>query len=321
MTYKYLVYCLLIITVISVSAQDSINTELLEFYNPEINPEEFSPDITNKYFTLTPGVKFTYELVTEDETERTEFYVTNKTRVVMGIEAREIVERVWIDDELTEHVIEWYAQDKEGNVWDLGEKSKNIIDGEIFDSPDSWEAGVDGAVPGIIVKGNPKLDEIYMMEFYFGKADDKSRVISLDEAVTVPAGTYTNCLKSFDVASLKSHIKHTEDLAGRTVSAKSGTSETEARKYAGEVVTFEDSEAAKNALITEDIDAIIVDYVIGANLVRGDSEIMIVGAPFTREYYGIATNKENLDIIQKINNALRELKRDGTLKTITDTWI
>lgn len=313
----------IIFTLILCSQVFAQTEELDELYNPEINAEEFSPDINNKYFTLIPGMKLTYELVAEDETERTEFYVTDKTKTIMGIESREIVERVWIDDELVEHVTEWYAQDKEGNVWDLGEEAYNIVEGYKFRSSDSWTAGVDGAIPGVIVKGSPKIDEIYMLEYYYGKADDKSRVVSLDESVTVPAGSFTQCLKSFDVASQKSKIKHSEDLADKTVAAKQGTtSETEAKKYAGEVATFEDDlTTVKNDLINENIDAIIIDYVAGAKLVKGESEIMIVGAPFTQEFYGIATNKDNQELMQDINSVLRNMKRDGSLRQITNKWI
>src|SRR3989344_2541666 len=169
-----------------------------ETYNPQINPVEFTSDIDNKYFTLVPGKKMIYEAETEDGTERIEVYVMDETKTVMGVETRVVWDRVWLNDELIEDTKDWYAQDKDGNVWYFGEESKEIIDNKIISYEGSWEAGVNGAKPGIIMKANPKVNEFYRQEYYKGFAEDKAEIISLNEKITTPIGTFDNCLQTKD---------------------------------------------------------------------------------------------------------------------------
>ena len=108
-------------------------------------------------------------------------------------------DRVWLDEDLTEATFDWYAQDNEGNVWYMGEDSKEYENGEVVSTEGSWEAGVDGAKPGIIMKADPQVGDSYRQEFYPGHAEDAAKVVSLNETVTVPFGTFTNCLQTRDV--------------------------------------------------------------------------------------------------------------------------
>lgn len=168
----------------------------VEVVEPKINPSDFISSITNKYFNLTPGKIFVYEGKTEDGTERVEVYVTNETKEVMGVKATVVWDRVWLNGELIEDTKDWFAQDKEGNVWYFGEDSKELIDGKIVSTEGSWEAGVDGAQPGIIMKANPKVGDVYRQEYAKGEAEDMAEVLSREETVTVRYGTFTNCLKT-----------------------------------------------------------------------------------------------------------------------------
>jgi hypothetical protein len=107
-------------------------------------------------------------------------------------------DREWLNDALIEETYDWYAQDKEGNVWYLGEDSKEYENGKAANSKGSWEAGVDGAKPGIIMKGDPKIGDSYRQEYLKGKAEDMADVVALSESVAVPFGTFTDCLKTRD---------------------------------------------------------------------------------------------------------------------------
>ena len=102
------------------------------------------------------------------------------------------------DDELIEATLDWYAQDKDGNVWYMGEDSKEYEDGEFVGSEGSWEAGIDGAKPGIIMLANPIIGLVYRQEYYEDEAEDKAEILSLNESVTVPFGSYDNCLRTRD---------------------------------------------------------------------------------------------------------------------------
>ena len=170
---------------------------------PAFDPCNFGNEtIDNPYFTLTPGTTFTYQTVTEDGTEKDIVLVTDKTKEILGITTTVVWDRVWLDEELIEETFDWYAQDKDGNVWYMGEDSKEYENGKVVSTEGSWEAGVDGAKPGIIMEANPQVGDSYRQEYYPGHAEDAAKVVSLNETVKVPFGTFTNCLQTRDISLL-----------------------------------------------------------------------------------------------------------------------
>ncbi len=169
--------------------QKSIATE----YNPGINPADFVGEIDNKYFALKPGKKFTYK--NSAGTERTEIVVTRETKKIMGVTTIVVRATEWKNGVLKEDTRDWYAQDKNGNVWYFGEAVDNFENGKLKDHAGSWEAGVDGAKPGIIMLARPKVGETYREEYYAGRAEDMGTIMALDKKVTTPAGIFDNCLK------------------------------------------------------------------------------------------------------------------------------
>jgi len=163
-------------------------------YEPEIDPDDFVDDIDNPYMPFIPGSEWTYEAETEEGTERIEVMVLNDTKVVMGINCTVVRDTVTLDGELIEDTYDWYAQDKYGNVWYMGEDSKEYEDGEVVSTAGSWEGGVDGAKPGIIMLANPLAGMSYRQEYYEGEAADMAEVIYLNETVTIDYGTYEEVL-------------------------------------------------------------------------------------------------------------------------------
>jgi hypothetical protein len=163
-------------------------------YDPEIDPANFVGEIDNKYFPLEPGTTFVYEGKTEEGTERIEVTVTHDTRRVMGVECVVIRDKVFLEGSLIEDTFDWYAQDKEGDVWYFGEDTKEFENGEVKSTSGSWEAGVDGAKPGIIMQADPKVGETYRQEYYEGEAEDIAKVLSKDESATVPYGSFDELL-------------------------------------------------------------------------------------------------------------------------------
>ena len=167
-------------------------------YHPVINPANFVEKIDNPYFPLTPGTTFIYEGESEDGSERVEVNVTNETQVILGVTCIVVRDRVWIDDELVEDTFDWYAQDKDGNVWYFGEDSKEIENGVVVGTDGSWEAGVNGATPGILMLAAPVIGTQYQQEFAEGVAEDMAKVLSLSETVAVPYGAFPGCLKTVE---------------------------------------------------------------------------------------------------------------------------
>jgi uncharacterized membrane protein YkoI len=172
-------------------------------YNPQINPADFTTEVDNKYFTLIPGRVFVYEGETEEGTEHIEVYTMYETKQVLGVETVVVWDRVWLEGELIEDTKDWYAQDREGNVWYFGEDSQELVDGKIVSRAGSWESGVDGAKPGIIMKAKPEVGDSYRQEYYEGQAEDQADVLAFGESVRVPYGSFTDCLKTRDWTALE----------------------------------------------------------------------------------------------------------------------
>jgi hypothetical protein len=92
-------------------------------------------------------------------------------------------------------------------VWYLGEDSKEIENGQVVSTEGSWEWGVDGALPGVIMWADPSghQSEEYRQEYLKGVAEDLAKVVGLDESVEVPSGNYTGCLKTEERSALESN--------------------------------------------------------------------------------------------------------------------
>jgi hypothetical protein len=159
-------------------------------YAPHISSSDFTTTIDNKYFPLKPGTTLVYQGKTQNATERDVMTVTHGTKQIMGVKCVVVDDRVWANGKLTEKTYDWYAQDKQGNVWYFGEDSKEYKNGKVTSTGGSWEAGKDGAKPGIIMQAYPKVGQIYRQEYYKGKAEDMARVLSLNSSAKVPYGSF-----------------------------------------------------------------------------------------------------------------------------------
>src|SRR5437867_11726765 len=121
-----------------------------ETYDPVIDPANFVDRIDNPYFPLTPGTVFIYEGQTEHGREPDEFFVTHKTVKILGVTTVEVHDTVTVDGKLTEDTLDWFAQDKEGNVWYFGENTMELENGRPSTLAGSFKAGVNRAKPGIV---------------------------------------------------------------------------------------------------------------------------------------------------------------------------
>jgi hypothetical protein len=158
-----------------------------------LDPADFTTNIDNPYWPMSPGSKWVYiEGDVEGTREDVVVEVTNDTKVIAnGVEARVILDTVSENGVPVEITEDWYAQDKDGNVWYLGEYVTNYENGEVIDHKGSFEAGVDGAQAGIAMPANPKPGMSYRQEFYEGEAEDRAAVITIgEEHVEVPFGYF-----------------------------------------------------------------------------------------------------------------------------------
>ena len=172
-----------------------------------LDPADFGGPIDNPYWPMTPGTRWAYvESDGDGGVQQVEVTVTDETRQIQGISAVVVHDVVSEDGELVEDTLDWYAQDVAGNIWYMGEQTAEYEDGAITSTEGSWEAGVDGAQPGIAVPGDPQPGMVYRQEYLEGEAEDAAAVLSVDEWVEVPAGTFRDVLLTHDYTGLEPDV-------------------------------------------------------------------------------------------------------------------
>jgi hypothetical protein len=171
---------------------------LVKTANPEFDPDNFVSSITNPYLTLTPGTTFHYRSETPDGLELNDVSVTHDSKQILGVDVTVVHDQVFVDDELTEDTFDWYAQDKDGNVWYLGEDTRELENGVVVSMEGSWEAGVGDNQPGIIMLAHPKTGLFHHQEIAPDVAEDVARVLSLKAKVDVPFGHFDGCLQTLE---------------------------------------------------------------------------------------------------------------------------
>ncbi|MCO4293333.1 hypothetical protein NF867_10690 [Solitalea sp. MAHUQ-68] len=167
----------------------------------------FVTNITNPYLPLTRGKVFTYRSVTADGVEIDIVKVTYKTKNIIGVPTTIVHDQSFIDGELAEDTFDYFAQDKQGNVWYFGEDTKQLENGKVIGTVGSWRSGVNGGTPGIVMLAKPKVGLSYRQEFSPDVAADQAKVLSLTATVKVPFGHFTNCLKTLDTTPLEPTVK------------------------------------------------------------------------------------------------------------------
>ncbi|MDP9343412.1 MAG: hypothetical protein M3Q23_15230 [Actinomycetota bacterium] len=175
-------------------------------YHPTIDSANFSTAITNPYMPFTPGTTAVYTGTRDGIPLRIEVTVTTDTKTIMGVQC--IVVRDIVTGALEERTTDWYAQDTAGNVWYFGEDTKELKNGAVTSTAGSWEAGIDGALPGIVMPAHPTPDGPYREEYRPGVAEDVAKVLRADASVKTPAGAYHNVVVTentdqLDVAKLE----------------------------------------------------------------------------------------------------------------------
>ena len=169
----------------------------------ELDTADFSSEIDSPYWPMPVGARWVYrETDAEGAEQRVEVTVLDETREVMGIEARVVHDVVIEDGQVIEDTYDWYAQDADGNIWYLGEDTKEYENGKVVTTAGSWEAGVDGAQPGILVPAAPEVGLVYRQEYLAGEAEDAAEVLSLHELAEVPYGSFDGVLMTKEYTPL-----------------------------------------------------------------------------------------------------------------------
>jgi len=184
-------------------APESIATPVIDpgdggNYAPMIDPADFVAVVDNPYFPLASGAHWEYDAVTEDGNEHNVVEVTPASHEVMGIDVTVVHDVVEVEGRAVEDTLDYYAQDSSGNVWYFGESVRNYTNGALDNTDGSWEAGIDGALPGIVMPAEQTVGHAYRQEYYAGKAEDLGEIIGTGDHVDVPAGSFDDVVVTRD---------------------------------------------------------------------------------------------------------------------------
>jgi len=170
-----------------------------------LDPADFSANITNPYWPMKPGTRWTYRNVEEGNPSQViQVVVTTATKkLANGITARAVRDTARSNGQILEDTIDWYAQDAQGNVWYMGERTAEFENGKVSSRAGSWEAGKDGAMPGILLPAQPQIGQKYRQEYKKGEAEDNGEVLATNNLVETSAGSYKKALVTMDTSAVE----------------------------------------------------------------------------------------------------------------------
>jgi hypothetical protein len=173
-------------------------------YEPTLDARNFTTAIDNPYFPLPVGRKLVYRGVKDGRSQTDVVTVTKRTKTVAeGITARVVSDIATHNGKLLEKTEDWYAQDKQGNVWYVGEKTAAFGPKGKVDRSGSWEAGVHDGEPGIVMKANPQIPDAYRQEYLAGEAEDTAWIVQRGGSINVPFRAFKNVLVSLEAARIE----------------------------------------------------------------------------------------------------------------------
>lgn len=164
-----------------------------------LDPADFVSGVDHPYWPMAPGSRWVYR----EGSQRVVVTVTRRTKRIEGISATVVHDVVTEDGELVEDTWDWYAQDQDGNLWYLGEQTKEYEHGKVKGREGSWEANVDGAEAGIVLPAKPEVGMAYRQEYLKGEAEDEATILSVDEKAEVPFGAFDHVLMTKDFTRLE----------------------------------------------------------------------------------------------------------------------
>jgi len=168
-----------------------------------VDPEHFVRTITNPYLPYRPGSVWVYTGVKDGRTQRDVVRVTHRTRLVMGVRTTTVTDVATHGGKVLEATTDWYAQDRQGNVWYFGEATRARNPDGTYDTSGSWLAGVQGARPGIMMTAHPRVGDAHRQEYWPGQAEDQYWLVDLATAATVPSRAYTHAARTIEWSRLE----------------------------------------------------------------------------------------------------------------------
>jgi hypothetical protein len=163
--------------------------------------------IDNPWYPLVPGMTWTYHGVKDGQQSREVMVATSKIQTIQGVPCTVVTDNLYLSGKLEERTLDYYAQDKAGNVWYFGENTAELQpNGEVKSTEGTWLAGLDGAEAGIFMPADPRVGESFRQEYLKGQAEDHFRILSLSEQVTTPGASNNQAMETEEWTPLEPNV-------------------------------------------------------------------------------------------------------------------
>jgi hypothetical protein len=176
-----------------------------------IDPANFVSRVDNPWYPLKPGSTYRYRGTKDGKPAIDVMTVTHRTKKILGVPNVAVSDKLYLNGKLEETTIDWYTQDRQGNVWYFGERTAELDDkGRVVSREGSWQAGVDGAQPGIFMPAHPTVGQTFRQEYYKGHAEDHFTIASLSASVHVPYTSSSRAMRTTERTPLEPNVLDTK---------------------------------------------------------------------------------------------------------------
>ena len=183
-------------------AKGSLQDKQMEWQEKfEVDKTKLADSGRNTYFILEPGYRLTFR----NRKDTLIITVLDKTKIVDGVRTRVVEERETSSGQLAEVSLNYFAIDRNsGDVYYFGEDVDEYSNGRVTGHGGAWLSGLDGARFGLMMPGKPEPGDRYYQELAPKLAMDRAEVVSLTESVRVPAGSFSNVLRTRESSAIES---------------------------------------------------------------------------------------------------------------------
>jgi hypothetical protein len=171
-----------------------------------VDPANFTHPAPNAYFPLREGRMYIYRGTEGGDHLRERLVVTHRDKTIVGVRTTVVLDVLYANGELAEKTEDWYQADNEGTVWYFGEDTAEYENGHVVSREGSWQAGVHGAVAGVIMPAHPKATDAFRQEFWSGHAEDQAWIVTRFGHVDVPIGALDHVVRSFEWTRLEPRV-------------------------------------------------------------------------------------------------------------------
>lgn len=173
-----------------------------------VDATRFGPHVDNPWFPLPVGARWLYAGVESGDKTRDVVVVTPQTRTIAGVQCVVVRDDVFTNGRLSEHTLDYYAQDTGGSVWYFGEDTQELDKhGNVTSREGTWLTGRNGARPGVIMPAHQAVGESYSQEHYAGHAEDHAKVVAARGKVQTPAVSSYAALVTVEWTPLEPKIR------------------------------------------------------------------------------------------------------------------